>query len=75
MLTFTWPPGLAASAALVMRLVKTCLNSAGNADTEIGCSMSVDTLTFHSINRRSISNRISCSISFRSITTGAFDSR
>ena len=75
MLIFTSPPWPAASAALVMRLVKTCRSSAGKPATETGCGISVDDGDAQSVKRRSISRRISCSISFRSTTTGALDSR
>ena len=40
----TSPPGLAASAALVMRLVKTWRSSAGKAATETGFGISVETV-------------------------------
>ena len=75
MLTLTTPPDPAASAAFVMRLVKTCRSSAGKAATEMANGRSVDTVTPRSVKRRSINRRISWSISRRSTATGALDSR
>ena len=73
--TMTVPPWPAASAALVMRLVKTWRSSAGNPSTAIPGGRSAETVTPRIWKRRCMSRSRSSSMSLRLTLTGALDSR